>query len=193
MFPSSLSSTGSANAMIGLYLPSTTVFWTKKQKYQQLKLLQILQKLELHQAVATPSDVSSVTGRIIRDLSMMVIPIEHHMVHRGHGIFDFQQAKEVGQTFSGLKISRCSAQPCNCVGRCCNGSTLEHPWCGLKPVRDKAIDDCFRTATPTRIKLGDGGTSFWVDDWFPDSGAVANLVPIVSTSVKPEKWTVASI
>ncbi|EAZ03109.1 hypothetical protein OsI_25254 [Oryza sativa Indica Group] len=144
----------------------------------------VLQKLELHQAVATPSDVSSVTGRIIRDLSMMVIPIEHHMVHRGHGIFDFQQ---------GLKISRCSAQPCNCVGRCCNGSTLEHPWCGLKPVRDKAIDDCFRTATPTRIKLGDGGTSFWVDDWFPDSGAVANLVPIVSTSVKPEKWTVASI
>ncbi|EEE66743.1 hypothetical protein OsJ_23440 [Oryza sativa Japonica Group] len=128
MFPFSLSSTGSANAMIGLYLPSTTVFWTKKQKYQQ-----------------------------------------------------------------GLKISRCSAQPCNCVGRCCNGSTLEHPWCGLKPVRDKAIDDCFRTATPTRIKLGDGGTSFWVDDWFPDSGAVANLVPIVSTSVKPEKWTVASI
>uniref|UniRef100_A0A0E0LI72 Uncharacterized protein n=1 Tax=Oryza punctata TaxID=4537 RepID=A0A0E0LI72_ORYPU len=91
----------------------------------------------------------------------------------------------------GLKISSCSAQPINCVGRCCNGSTLEHPWCGLKPVQDKAIDNCFRTAMPTRIKVGDGGTSFWVDDWLPDSGAVANLVPMVSTSVKPEKWTVA--
>uniref|UniRef100_A0A0D9YZQ7 Uncharacterized protein n=1 Tax=Oryza glumipatula TaxID=40148 RepID=A0A0D9YZQ7_9ORYZ len=56
------------------------------------KITAVLQKLELHQAAATPSDVSNVTGGIIRDLSMMVIPIEHHMVHRGHGIFDFQQS-----------------------------------------------------------------------------------------------------
>uniref|UniRef100_A0A0E0BS22 Uncharacterized protein n=1 Tax=Oryza glumipatula TaxID=40148 RepID=A0A0E0BS22_9ORYZ len=96
------------------YLPSTTVFWTKSRSTNRqlsepqgditpthsLGLFLVLQKLELHQAAATPSDVSSVTGGIIRDLSMMVIPIEHHMVHRGHGIFDFQQAKEVGQTFS---------------------------------------------------------------------------------------------
>jgi 4-amino-4-deoxychorismate lyase len=31
---------------------------------------------------------SSVVGGIILDLSMMVIPIDDHMVHRGHGVFD---------------------------------------------------------------------------------------------------------
>lgn len=68
---------------------------------------QVLQKLELHQAVATPSDVSSVTGRIIRDLSMMVIPIEHHMVHRGHGIFDFQQVNPCRLMFSIFHLHVC--------------------------------------------------------------------------------------
>jgi 4-amino-4-deoxychorismate lyase len=31
---------------------------------------------------------SSAIGGIILDPSMMVIPIDDHMVHRGHGIFD---------------------------------------------------------------------------------------------------------
>lgn len=31
---------------------------------------------------------SSVFGGIILDPAMMVIPIDDHMVHRGHGIFD---------------------------------------------------------------------------------------------------------
>ncbi|EEE62970.1 hypothetical protein OsJ_17777 [Oryza sativa Japonica Group] len=31
---------------------------------------------------------SSVVGGIILDPSMMVIPIDDHMVHRGHGVFD---------------------------------------------------------------------------------------------------------
>jgi len=31
---------------------------------------------------------SSVVGGIVLDPSMMVIPIDDHMVHRGHGVFD---------------------------------------------------------------------------------------------------------
>lgn len=31
---------------------------------------------------------SSVFGGIILDPAMMVIPIDDHMVHRGHGVFD---------------------------------------------------------------------------------------------------------
>ncbi|KAK4716089.1 hypothetical protein R3W88_014427 [Solanum pinnatisectum] len=31
---------------------------------------------------------SSVYGGIILDPAMMVIPIDYHMVHRGHGVFD---------------------------------------------------------------------------------------------------------
>ncbi|CAN6353282.1 unnamed protein product [Urochloa humidicola] len=35
-----------------------------------------------------PAMYSSVVGGIILDPSMMVIPIDDHMVHRGHGVFD---------------------------------------------------------------------------------------------------------
>lgn len=31
---------------------------------------------------------SSIFGGIITDPAMMVIPIDDHMVHRGHGVFD---------------------------------------------------------------------------------------------------------
>jgi hypothetical protein len=31
---------------------------------------------------------SSVVGGIVLDPCMMVIPIDDHMVHRGHGVFD---------------------------------------------------------------------------------------------------------
>jgi 4-amino-4-deoxychorismate lyase len=31
---------------------------------------------------------SSIFGGITTDLSAMVIPIDDHMVHRGHGVFD---------------------------------------------------------------------------------------------------------
>lgn len=35
-----------------------------------------------------PAMYSSVFGGIILDPAMMVIPIDDHMVHRGHGVFD---------------------------------------------------------------------------------------------------------
>ncbi|KAI3675013.1 hypothetical protein L1987_84594 [Smallanthus sonchifolius] len=38
--------------------------------------------------VAYPAMYSSVYGGIILDPAMMVIPIDDHMVHRGHGVFD---------------------------------------------------------------------------------------------------------
>nr|CAD1843461.1 unnamed protein product [Ananas comosus var. bracteatus] len=37
---------------------------------------------------AYPAMYSSVIGAIILDPAMMVIPIDDHMVHRGHGVFD---------------------------------------------------------------------------------------------------------
>ncbi|KAL0301203.1 UNVERIFIED_CONTAM: D-amino-acid transaminase, chloroplastic [Sesamum radiatum] len=39
-------------------------------------------------AKALPAMYSSVYGGIILDPAMMVIPIDDHMVHRGHGVFD---------------------------------------------------------------------------------------------------------
>ena len=35
-----------------------------------------------------PAMYSSVFGGIVLDSAMMVIPIDDHMVHRGHGVFD---------------------------------------------------------------------------------------------------------
>ena len=35
-----------------------------------------------------PAMYSSVYGGIILDPAMMVLPIDDHMVHRGHGVFD---------------------------------------------------------------------------------------------------------
>ena len=35
-----------------------------------------------------PAMYSSIYGGIILDPAMMVIPIDDHMVHRGHGVFD---------------------------------------------------------------------------------------------------------
>ena len=35
-----------------------------------------------------PAMYSSVFDGIILDSAMMVIPIDDHMVHRGHGVFD---------------------------------------------------------------------------------------------------------
>lgn len=35
-----------------------------------------------------PAMYSSVYGGIILDPAMMVIPMDDHMVHRGHGVFD---------------------------------------------------------------------------------------------------------
>lgn len=35
-----------------------------------------------------PAMYSSIFGGIILDPAMMVIPIDDHMVHRGHGVFD---------------------------------------------------------------------------------------------------------
>lgn len=35
-----------------------------------------------------PAMYSSVFGGIILDPTVMVIPIDDHMVHRGHGVFD---------------------------------------------------------------------------------------------------------
>ncbi|KAJ6293017.1 hypothetical protein OIU78_025070 [Salix suchowensis] len=35
-----------------------------------------------------PTMYSSVYGRIILDPAMMVIPMDDHMVHSGHGVFD---------------------------------------------------------------------------------------------------------
>ncbi|CAL4910982.1 unnamed protein product [Urochloa decumbens] len=52
---------------------------------------QVLQKLEEKWKSTKqpyPAMYSSVVGGIILDPSMMVIPIDDHMVHRGHGVFD---------------------------------------------------------------------------------------------------------
>lgn len=35
-----------------------------------------------------PAMYSSIFGGITLDPAMMVIPIDDHMVHRGHGVFD---------------------------------------------------------------------------------------------------------
>uniref|UniRef100_A0A0D9WEA8 Uncharacterized protein n=1 Tax=Leersia perrieri TaxID=77586 RepID=A0A0D9WEA8_9ORYZ len=53
---------------------------------------EVLQKLEEKwkstKQQRYPAMYSSVVGGIILDPSMMVIPIDDHMVHRGHGVFD---------------------------------------------------------------------------------------------------------
>ncbi|EES19279.1 D-amino-acid transaminase, chloroplastic [Sorghum bicolor] len=52
---------------------------------------QVLQKLQEKWESTKqgyPAMYSSVVGGIILDPSMMVIPIDDHMVHRGHGVFD---------------------------------------------------------------------------------------------------------
>ncbi|KAG5605129.1 hypothetical protein H5410_026621, partial [Solanum commersonii] len=45
-----------------------------------------------------PAMYSSVYGGIILDPAMMVIPIDYHMVHRGHGVFD------TSIIFDGIKV-----------------------------------------------------------------------------------------
>jgi len=35
-----------------------------------------------------PAMYSSISGGITLDPAMMVIPLDDHMVHRGHGVFD---------------------------------------------------------------------------------------------------------
>ncbi|XP_076906854.1 D-amino-acid transaminase, chloroplastic-like [Bidens hawaiensis] len=45
-------------------------------------------KWKLVKKVPYPAMYSSVYGGIILDPAMMVIPIDDHMVHRGHGVFD---------------------------------------------------------------------------------------------------------
>ncbi|TVU18562.1 hypothetical protein EJB05_34668 [Eragrostis curvula] len=49
---------------------------------------QVLQKLQEKSKQRYPAMYSSVIGGIILDPCMMVIPMDDHMVHRGHGIFD---------------------------------------------------------------------------------------------------------
>ncbi|XP_021312299.1 D-amino-acid transaminase, chloroplastic isoform X2 [Sorghum bicolor] len=52
---------------------------------------EVLQKAQEKWSVAPPpypAMYSSVLGGIILDPAMMVVPIDDHMVHRGHGVFD---------------------------------------------------------------------------------------------------------
>ncbi|KAL0282641.1 UNVERIFIED_CONTAM: D-amino-acid transaminase, chloroplastic [Sesamum angustifolium] len=51
-------------------------------------LLSNLQEKWLGKPKPYPAMYSSVYGGIILDPAMMVIPIDDHMVHRGHGVFD---------------------------------------------------------------------------------------------------------
>ncbi|KAK4387098.1 D-amino-acid transaminase, chloroplastic [Sesamum angolense] len=52
------------------------------------ELLSNLQEKWLGKPKPYPAMYSSVYGGIILDPAMMVIPIDDHMVHRGHGVFD---------------------------------------------------------------------------------------------------------
>ncbi|KAK6132805.1 hypothetical protein DH2020_033448 [Rehmannia glutinosa] len=52
------------------------------------ELLSKLQEKWLGKPKPYPAMYSSVFGGIILDPAMMVIPIDDHMVHRGHGVFD---------------------------------------------------------------------------------------------------------
>jgi len=51
---------------------------------------EVLQKLQekCRAAAAAAAMYSSVVGGIILDPAMMVLPVDDHMVHRGHGVFD---------------------------------------------------------------------------------------------------------
>lgn len=55
-------------------------------------IIQLLEKLNEKRSSVNkqpyPAMYSSVFGGIILDPAMMVIPIDDHMVHRGHGVFD---------------------------------------------------------------------------------------------------------
>ncbi|GJN06579.1 hypothetical protein PR202_ga24322 [Eleusine coracana subsp. coracana] len=52
--------------------------------------MQVLQKLQEKCCSnrSYPAMYSSIVGGIILDPAMMVIPMDDHMVHRGHGVFD---------------------------------------------------------------------------------------------------------
>lgn len=51
--------------------------------------MQVLQKLQSGGGrLPYPAMYSSVVGGIILDPRMMVVPVDDHMVHRGHGVFD---------------------------------------------------------------------------------------------------------
>lgn len=53
------------------------------------KLLEKLhEKWNSVERIPYPAMYSSFYGGIILDPAMMVIPIDDHMVHRGHGVFD---------------------------------------------------------------------------------------------------------
>lgn len=59
----------------------------------ELYFLQIAERLDAFQASGARSQnyvamYSSIFGGITTDPSAMVIPIDDHMVHRGHGVFD---------------------------------------------------------------------------------------------------------
>lgn len=60
--------------------------------FDSTQLIQLLEKM--HEKWNTgkkqpyPAMYSSFFGGIILDPALMVIPIDDHMVHRGHGVFD---------------------------------------------------------------------------------------------------------
>lgn len=59
--------------------------------YFALPFKQLLEKLHEKWNLVKkpyPAMYSSIFGGIITDPAMMVIPIDDHMVHRGHGVFD---------------------------------------------------------------------------------------------------------
>ncbi|XP_021890277.1 D-amino-acid transaminase, chloroplastic-like isoform X2 [Carica papaya] len=62
------------------------------EKYLSVSIVKLLEKLnEKWSSVEKqpyPAMYSSIFGGIILDPAMMVIPIDDHMVHRGHGVFD---------------------------------------------------------------------------------------------------------
>lgn len=55
-------------------------------------MVQLVEKLHkkwsLVEKQPYPAMYSSIYGGIILDPAMMVVPIDDHMVHRGHGVFD---------------------------------------------------------------------------------------------------------
>src|SRR6187200_3792759 len=52
------------------------------------KVLENLRSLRARQPVKYSAFYSSQLGGVVTDPSLMVIPFDDHMVHRGHGIFD---------------------------------------------------------------------------------------------------------
>lgn len=76
-----------------MYLYSLRVLRVEFQFTQSCSCItQLLEKLnEKWSSVEKqpyPAMYSSIFGGIILDPAMMVIPIDDHMVHRGHGVFD---------------------------------------------------------------------------------------------------------